>query len=344
MPTRCVAAGIALALAAVIPALAHARAKTDVVFLTNGDRITGEIKHFDRGILTLGTDGIGTINIEWDDVDSVSSVYQFRVEDHAGTKYFGSLLLARNGVLQIAHQGRTDEILQAGVVAMTPLEASFWEQLDGSLSFGLSYTKANRLGQLTLDAAVRRVTRYRWTEFEISSLSTSQEDRETQTRDEVTLTHRRLFGGKLFGTGGVAFQHNDELGLDLRSSVSLGAGANLIRTNHNDLIVTAGLSGNQEQSAGVAADVYNLEAFFSLGFEMFRYDSPKTDIKSEMTAYPNLTTWGRVRSELDLSARREIAKDFFLSLSLYDSYDSEPADAAAQKNDYGLVTSIGWSF
>src|SRR5712675_2089836 len=60
-----------------LPGIASARQKTDLVFIGKADRVTGEIKQMSRGILILKTDNIGTVNIEWEDVDSLSSVYQF---------------------------------------------------------------------------------------------------------------------------------------------------------------------------------------------------------------------------------------------------------------------------
>jgi hypothetical protein len=47
---------------------------------------------------------------------------------------------------------------------------------------------------------------------------------------------------------------------------------------------------------------------------------------------------------VDISASREIVKDLTIVLTFYDSYDSDPSDPTAQKNDYGLVTSLGWTF
>ena len=44
----------------------HAAPKTDVVILVNGDRITGEVKALEKGILSYSTDSIGTISIEWE--------------------------------------------------------------------------------------------------------------------------------------------------------------------------------------------------------------------------------------------------------------------------------------
>ena len=80
---------LAILLLGGLPASLHARNKTDLIYLNNGDRITGEIKQMDRGILQLKTDGLSTVNIEWADIDSVNSVYQFRVEDRGGDKFFG---------------------------------------------------------------------------------------------------------------------------------------------------------------------------------------------------------------------------------------------------------------
>lgn len=334
----------AFAAIAILPALAHAREKTDIVFLDNGDRVTGEIKQLNRGILQLSTNDIGTINIEWEDVDSLSSVYQFRVEDNSGIKYFGAIFLTRAGELQVIQGGQVEEALHANVVTITPLEASFWQQLDGSISIGYSYTKSNSLSQLTSDIYVIRRTEIRLWSLDISSMTTTQTDQPTQQREDATLSYSRLFDGPLFAIASTSAQKNDELGLDLRVLLSAGVGINLIQSNHNDLMTSLGLSVNREWSVDVSDDGYNLEAFVSGRHSVFRYDYPKTDVTSEITVYPGLTTWGRVRAELDISASREIVKDFTFVLSFYDSYDNEPPDASSDKNDYGLVTSIGWTF
>jgi hypothetical protein len=339
------AAGLCLLVAACLggqPALA--REKTDLVFLNNGDRITGEIKALARGILQLGTNDIGTIKIEWEDIDSLVSVYRFRVEDRDGAKYFGTVALAPAGLLHVRDRGARAEVPQENVVAITPLEASFWQQLDGSISLGFSYTKSSSLGQLTTDINVRRRTPTRLLELDLSSIATSQEGENTQRREDLSLSYSRLFEGPLFAIATAAAQTNDELGLDLRVLFSPGLGINLVRTNSNDLISTVGLSVNREWSSTTSDDGYNLEAFLSARHSIFRYDYPKTDVTTDVTAYPSLTTGGRVRAEIDISASREIVSDFTFVLSFYESYDSEPPDEGAEKNDYGVVTSLGWTF
>jgi hypothetical protein len=59
---------------------------------------------------------------------------------------------------------------------------------------------------------------------------------------------------------------------------------------------------------------------------------------------PNLTNTGRVRGEFDITLKWEIIQDLFWQLSFYDSYDSDPVADGAEQNDYGVTTSLGYSF
>lgn len=335
----------AIALVAILlPAAdAWARAKTDLVFLTNGDRLTCEIKQLDHGILTVGTDAVGTLSIEWEDVDSLSSGYEFRVEDRLGAKYFGTLSLISAGTLRVTQNERTEHVEQGDAVVIVPIEAGLWQQLDGSFSLGASYTKSNNLLQLSGALYVRRRTPVREVVLDASSINTTQSDVSDQRREDLSLTYNRLLKGKFFATASAALQSNDELGLDLRVGLAPGVGVNWIRTNHNDLVSTVGLSVNEEWSADQDGE-YNLESFISVAHSAFRYDFPKINLASDLSVYPSLNNWGRVRGELDIDASREIVKDFTAVLTLYDSYDNQPAEAAGAKNDYGLVFSLGWTF
>ena len=67
------------------------RDKTDVVILKNGDHVTGEIKSLDRGKMSLSTDSMRTVQIEWEDVERVTSQWVFEVETEMGLRTFGSL-------------------------------------------------------------------------------------------------------------------------------------------------------------------------------------------------------------------------------------------------------------
>jgi hypothetical protein len=328
--------------ACMLPGMAIARAKTDLVFLVNGDRLTGEIKQLDRGILQLKTDGLSTVNIEWDDVDSLNSVYQFRVEDSHAEKHFGAIFLKRGGFMEVVREGLSISIPADSVVAITPLEATLWQQLDGSISLGLSYTKANSLAQLTLDVWVLRRTSLRQTSLDVSSMLSNSEDTEQQVRYDAMIDHRRFFEGIYFAQLGGGVQRNDELGLDLRTAAGAGVGATVIQTNRSDLLLGVGASVNREWADdGTKSD--NVEGVLTIEHAIFGYDFPKIDYATQLDVFPGLSDWGRVRLELDIRFSREVVKDFFADLTFYDSYDNRPP-GGGEKSDYGLVFGLSWKF
>ena len=68
--------------------LSFAGPKTDTVYLYNGDRITGEIKRFEYGVLFFKTDGMGTLNIEFDRIRTFYSTHQFTIQTSSGLRFF----------------------------------------------------------------------------------------------------------------------------------------------------------------------------------------------------------------------------------------------------------------
>src|SRR5262245_40679534 len=88
---RLVASGLTLlvGLGAAVPSAEAAR--TDIVTLINGDRITGEVKELSRGLLKLRTDNVGTIDIEWDKIDGITATGEFELEMTNGQRLVGRL-------------------------------------------------------------------------------------------------------------------------------------------------------------------------------------------------------------------------------------------------------------
>src|SRR5687768_17869880 len=105
-------------------------AKTDVVVLKNGDRVTGEVQQLDRGRLTFKTDDIGTVEIEWDNVQSVTAAAPFDVDDLGGNRYLGSLAPGSvAGQVLIAWKGEEHTVDLRRIVRIRRLYTSFWRRL-----------------------------------------------------------------------------------------------------------------------------------------------------------------------------------------------------------------------
>ena len=139
----CSAAGVRDTFAAV---------KTDIVELVNGDRITCEIKKLDRGKLTVKTDGLGTISIEWDDILHITSKARLRRPACVrGTGRSARLSGPTSEPSMSSRGAQTERFALGDIVRIAPLGGTFWRRLDGSISAGFSFTEANNQTQWTFD-------------------------------------------------------------------------------------------------------------------------------------------------------------------------------------------------
>ena len=330
--------------AALVWAPALAAQKTDTVELRNGNRITGEIKSLSRGALSYSTDDMGTLAIEWDNVVRLTSRRYFEVEVTTGRRYYGMLTPASQaGFLVVEATVIVDTLPGPAVVRIHPLGASFISRVDGYVDIGFTFQLANNVRQLSAAiGAEHRSQRWR-NQLKGSSYFQNQDDVDGTSRNNVSLATQRLFSDRWSGIASFGLEQNQELDLLLRSSLAAVAGRFLRQTNYTIILVGAGLTYTHE-SFLTGEETNNLETVFSGEFDFFRKDAPNTDIRVALKAYPSLSNFGRVRLNFDARAARELFKDFTLSLTFFDTFDSRPPSATASKNDFGTTLSIGWTF
>jgi hypothetical protein len=60
--------------------------------------------------------------------------------------------------------------------------------------------------------------------------------------------------------------------------------------------------------------------------------------------FPSFTVKNRYRVSVDAYVMLEIISDLTFTVSFYDNFDSKPASDAAATNDWGVTTSIGYTF
>ncbi len=319
--------------------------QTDVVVIVNGDRLTGEVKSLNRGKLRFKTAATDTISIEWDDVAFLTSNQNIQVETQDGVRHLGRLVAAkskRNLVIDTA-SGPVDLPIDR-VVLMTPIEGTRRERLDGDITAGYNFAKASSVEQiqLGLDASYR--TELRKFGLAIDTVMTDSQDNESSRRESLAIDYTRFWSNHWLTGAVVRLDRNDELGLDLRTSIGAGGGRILRQTNSQSLQLNGGLQFSRENVSGGGADKDTVEAFATLNWDWFRYDTPELDLSTNLQIIPNLTDTGRIRAEFDIKLKWEIIEDLFWQLSFYDSYDSDPITDGAEKNDYGVNTSLGWEF
>jgi hypothetical protein len=317
------------------------------VVLKNGDRITCEVKTLDRGILTAKTDYMGTIYMEWEEVAQVISKQDLQLETTSGARYLGQLMEPqKEQTLLVASEGDEVGLRMDRVVDMAPIKRTYWEQLDGSLKAGYTFTNATEVQQFSLSAEARQRTRERSTSLSTSNMISQTKGVEgtKSSKADLTLDATKFLEDRWERNFALSLQRNDELGIALRGLLGAGLARNLVQTNFSRFTAGLGLAANLERAVSGGEDRENVEAIGQVTYERFRYNSPKIDLTADLIVFPSLTESGRLRSELDLQLRQELITDFFWDVTLYYSHDSKPPNTASAKSDYGLVTSLGWTF
>jgi hypothetical protein len=317
--------------------------KPDKVQLSNGDILTCEVKLLDRGRLQVSTDDLGTVYIEWDKVASITAPGQFYVETSSGLRLLGQLATILPDQLDVIQQTGPVSLDRMSVVLIAPIGQRWWNRIDGAVNLGLSYTQSSGVAQLTFSANAMYRRPNQQLSASASSYFTRQEEADDSSRHAVDLGSARSIGRQSLWLIQGGFMRNEELGYELRGTVSGALGHYLVRSNRAIVAVGGGLSTSHERP--VEGDsTQNLEALITARQSFFTYDSPKTDIATTVNLYPGLSQWGRVRLEVDGRFNREIVKNFTIGITIYDSYDSDPPTEGAKKNDVGFSLTIGWTF
>jgi len=333
------ALGMVLLLAA--PALA--RDRTDIVMLENGDRLTGEIIQLEHGQLELKTDALGTVYIEWPRISGLSSSVVFMVENLGGHDEFGHLG-GGNGHLVVDDDGRVTDLPLSDVARLGPVRESFLARVRGSTSVGVNYTQANnvKVGSFRFDAEYRG--RNTLASLSASVDTTSSRDTSTNQRILIDYSERFYLEGTRFWSVLGSFERNPELGIDGRPQAGLAVGESLVRRPESDLVAYVGLLANYESIDESGDNRANILGVAGLDWRIYRFSLPETTLTSSLKVFPYMSDFGRVRARLDVTLQRRFTRAFSLNLSLYDDYDSRPPGVQVVNNDYGIVTSLGYTF
>lgn len=336
-----------LALAALmLPVLACAREKIDVIHLVNGDRITGEIVSLEYGQLSVKTDSMSTVNIEWPDVTAVQSKQSFILEDLGGGRYYGALSTPQDSKTVTIEEigGEPQQLDLMEITRISPGEATFWSRMQGSFSVGFDYTKSSDITTISgaMDLSYRAPA-FAWA-LSADVNSTKDPVQGTLERDTISYNYQWLRPHKRFWAGLSSLERNEETGIDARLTLGGGVGKYFVQTPRSEISGLVGLAITNEWSTGEEDSQKSIEGLIGGTWRIFKFNTPKVSLNTTAILYPSITESGRYRTNFNLSLRREIISDFYLDLSLYQTYDSDPPDIDAETTDYGVTTSLGYSF
>jgi hypothetical protein len=316
---------------------------SDIVVLTSGDRLTGEIKLLSRGRLSFDVKATGVISINWQYVAELTSANLFEVETNEGAQFLGTLAPAQPGKLTVVTSADKWDLELGSVVSIAPIYRSFLRRLDGSISLGGSYTQASGVAQLSfaLDVKARRPL-FEW-RVSVDDYVTFETEAPTSERFAADVGYSRDVTGRWAIFAGGQAERNPDLGFDFRATLGGGVERTLLRSNRSSLVIVGGLGVSRELPVDGSSETL-VPGLLTFRHSYFTYSTPKTSLDTAFTAYPILNQPGRWRLEANTSLSREIVKDFTVGFSVYESFDSRPPSAEAKTNDAGATISVGFKF
>jgi hypothetical protein len=327
----------------------RAKNNDDVVVLKNGDRLTGEIKGLQRGELKIKADYMAeAVRLDWTRIERLESKSTFIIALVDGKLFTSVVRLLPSNSDQVPNFiiGTSPDGLrvpQLDVVRIVPADPRFWQRLEGSIDFGLSFTSGNDQYQTNLTATTTYRTGDHSFTASIDTAFSGQPEGDSTTRKQFTFDYRKQLTPRFYVGGLFDLLQSDQQSLNLRTSIGGLVGVNLRQTESSRLSVFGGVVGTREHYSTLIGKpkTTNADALAGVDLNIFRFKT--TDISSRFSLFPSLTTPGRMRLQTTSDLRIKIVKDLYWGFHLYENFDSKPP-VRADKNDLGVSTSLGWKF
>jgi len=328
-----------------VPAAAIDHDKTDIVTTTDGATYVGEIKDVQYATITLDTDPAGTIELQWRYVTGLQSKYRYRVRLAGGDLKFGTLgVPSEKGLLNIVGDPASVEVGLDKIVEIVPFEHGFWERLDGSLNFGLTYTKSSEAFQYNLgaDISYRRPAGY--AQLTAQSILNKQKGAAKSDQHNLQFSMSHPWSNKWGWFETAQVQSNPDQGYQLRTIVGGGVSNFMIEQTSELLLGNFGVVYNREEVTDSSTVDNSLEATAGISFRKFKTRSGVPSLQVSLQAFRDLSGSSRFRATLNFVISWKLASIFNVNFQVQDNYDSDPPGTDSLKNDVNVITSIGYTF
>ena len=329
-----------------------AREKSDVIVLKNGNRITCEVKSLQSNTLYISVDFIlGTLSVDWTKVDHIESKQLFVVKTRDGTVYRGTIstpktLGGRPEEIEVLQVTEKKVVLQREqVVQASETSAKFWQRFNAQVSSGYSFTKGNESSQYNLSTELNYVEE-RWSAgMDYNSNLSSSIGSSTSTRNDLTLSGRRLLRWKHWYYTGIGdFLQSSTQGIQLQSTLGGGIGRNIKNTGSTFLTVYGGLAWQQinYNQAIIAGNTQHVtSALIGTNLQLFRFDRTTLQVKANLL--PGVSEPGRLHFTLNSTYYVKLWGKLNWNFTFYDNWDNRPPPGFAG-SDYGTTTGLSISF
>ena len=336
----------------------------DEVHLKNQDVIRGTIVKKEGGKLTIKTELIGTVTIDWDQVTEIRSTEPLHVTLPGG-QTVEAPISTTGGRLNVANSGAPLADVEA--IRDDASEAAYQRLLKPGLldlwtvtgSINIAGTKGNaQTFTFTTPVNFTRKSNTSTTTAYFNSIRASAfaNGTNSQTANAVRggWAYSRNLEAKMFVNAFNDWEYDKFQSLDLRIVVGGGAGYHVWKADRGFLDAVVGISWNREKfdttpaaTTAVPSPTHTTLLRNSAEFywgDNFTYKlNSRTSITQSYRMFNNLTNTGAYRQNFDFTATTQVTKWLTWNIGLSDRFLSNPVPGR-KTNDFLYTTGFGFSF
>jgi len=319
--------------------------KTDTIYHTNGNILTGDFKKLNYGLVTYSMKGMGTISLETPEVANIKSIKQFEVKLQNGMLYFGSFdTTGIEGKVKIILKNGVELIRIADIVEVYPIKRSFWLRTTGDFSLGFNFSKGSDIA--TLVSSGNLTYRKRKSSFMLNwnNNNTFQADSLSSTNLALGLGVQRTLKNYWSLGSIVGASQNSQLGVKLRLDLTVIGIRDIVYNNWNRYFVAAGASVQRETPFDDLNETTDLAGIVTTVWKVYKYTAPKIWVDADLSFIPYITGDWRYRADFNLNPRVGLyGNDLQVGFQFYYSFDSRPPSNASTKYDWGINFQLTYS-
>lgn len=315
----------------------------DVIGLMNGDRLSGEIQGLISKKLTFQTAYAGTIEIAWDQIRTLSTVKPLLVKFGSGSSAIGLISSPEPGTLQLDHTApvplsQVIAIHKESNASQTPTFLASWA---GSANLGYTFIRGNTtIDNLAVNFQPERETTSDRIRILAQAFYNVQDDIEASSTHSIQGRYDRFLRPGLFLFVNALAETDEREQLDLRTSGGGGFGMDFVLGRVTQLSVFSGLTFLQENFKNLNK-TRSAEGIAGVEIESERFEPLVVGTTAQLLP---ILTGGRYRVQWSANIRIPLFVGFNLGLQMFDNFDSHPPQVDVKKNDFGIVSTLGYSF
>jgi putative salt-induced outer membrane protein YdiY len=322
----------------------------DRVFLTNGDRLSGDIIQLSGGALTLKTELAGVVSVKIEDVASLITDKPMQVSLPDGTRVSRMLVMTAAGLVSLVEDPNdptlSRTVLLSEITAMQGLpDKPKWK---GSISGGLTMITGNTSGEtMAADFDVQKRGKTDRLTFAGQMAHTTRTDDETGDED-TTEDWWRLRGKYdyfltrqfyLFGNG--RYETDRVADLTRRVVVGGGPGYQWVESPKLNFSTEAGIAGVFEEYDNDTNAAKDISYQFSSHLE--GQLNHRLKLLHDFSYFPSMEKFSDYYLTTSGQLRLGLTEKMYAKLEIIFDYDSTPAEDA-RTTDIKYMLGVGYEF